>query len=314
MWARPLHPRLLPPSTRHGANPTPPGIRRIPEARGNSERSVCSYGTGKGFLDEAGSSLVGISCPGTSGNGPQQNQNWAIVPQVQLDVDHWMAFGFAAKWASQIWTAYATACGSKCPPLAIPSYDGPHTPAASSVYAGMATVFAGHSVVYWMGGPTAAVNQDIINHDGNMPVIVINYAIANPDSFVLGSRNYHTCSGLSAINCQATQAQRGSTWVAYNSASLRLQNPAGKYATVGFEHWSMWIPTRREAILEYSPTTIMPMMVQRLRQPRRARALQATPIPLQRCARTVIPITKAWPWPLARADRPRPHGTQISAD
>lgn len=199
-----------------------------------------SYGTGTGFLDETGSSLVGISCPGTSGNGPQQNQNWAIVPQVQLDVDHWMAFGFAAKWASQIWTAYATACGSKCPPLAIPSYDGPHTPAASSVYAGMATIFAGHSVVYWMGGPTAAVNQDIINHDGNMPVIVINYAIANPDSFVLGSRNYHTCSGLSAINCQATQAQRGSTWVAYNSASLRLQNPAGKYATVGFEHWSMW--------------------------------------------------------------------------
>ena len=207
---------------------------------GIASGAYASYGTGTGFLDEDGSTLVGISCSGTSGNGPQQNQNWAIVPRVQADVDHWMAFGFAATWASEIWTAYSAACGSNCPPLAIPSYDGPHTPEASSVYAGMATAFAGHSVVFWTSTPTAVVTQDIINHDGNMPVILLNYAEAQPDSFVVESPNYKDCTGKSAINCQNTQALRGAEWVAYNSASLRLQNPAGKYAVVGFEHWAMY--------------------------------------------------------------------------
>ena len=98
------------------------------------------------------------------------------------------------------------------------------------------------TVLFWLAPPfynsTAgfvAEVQSIINNDDNFPVMVANYFRANPDSYVNA-----TCDGGAGQDCQATQAARGSTWVNANQGVLRLQNPAGKYAIVGFEHWSMW--------------------------------------------------------------------------
>ena len=213
---------------------------------GISIGTYASWGTGTGFLDENGTHLVSgsVSCGGLTGNGLQQNQAWAAVAQIQTDVDHFMAYGFAVQWATQIYDAYAAACVSKCPPLAIPIYDGPNTPNSSSVYQGIGNALEGKPipVIFWLAPPfyknTAgfvAEVQNIINNDNNFPVTVGNYFRANPDSFVGAA-----CDGGASQDCQATQALRGSTWVDAEQGVLRLQNPAGKYAIVGYEHWSMW--------------------------------------------------------------------------
>jgi hypothetical protein len=198
----------------------------------------CTQGTG--FLDENGNNLVSgsFSCGGLNGNGPQQNQSWGRIAQIQTDLDHFVAYGFAAKWATQVWSAWSAACGSNCPPLAIPIYDGPYFPASSSVYAGMAQALAGNNFLFEIegdGGPSASTSiQTIINNNGNTPVVVLNYSRANPDSFVNTA-----CDSTTA--CFSTQAARGTYWATtINQDSLRLTNPAGKYAIVGFEHWALY--------------------------------------------------------------------------
>ena len=77
--------------------------------------------------------------------------------------------------------------------------------------------------------------QNIINADGGKPVIYENYLIANPDSYV-GSG----CPSQDFQDCQSTQASRGSLWASLNNSILRLQNPNGKYAVVGFSHWELY--------------------------------------------------------------------------
>ena len=206
-----------------------------------------SYGTGSGFLDENGTHLVSgsLSCSGTSGNGIQQNQDWGAVTQIQTDIDHFLAYGFAVQWATSVYNAYAAACGSACAPLSIPSYDGPNSPSSSSVYAGIGSFLADKSIgsVFWVAPPDynslSALEtevQSIINNANNLPVIVGNYYQANPNSFVAGS-NPGDCG---TFECQSTQAIRGTNWAATNNGVLRDKNPAGKYAVVGFEHWSMF--------------------------------------------------------------------------
>jgi hypothetical protein len=190
-----------------------------------------------------------ISCSGKSGNGIQQNQAWGAVPHIQTDIDHFLAYGFAVQWITNIYNAYAAACTIPgCAPLSIPSYDGPNSPSSSSVFAGMASFLSGKSIpaLFWIAPPfystigaLEAEVQSIINHDGNMPVGVANYFVAQPNSYVVGSPNYAPCNAWD-IACQKTQALRGSVWATVNNGVLRMQNPAGKYAVVGFEHWSMW--------------------------------------------------------------------------
>jgi hypothetical protein len=77
--------------------------------------------------------------------------------------------------------------------------------------------------------------QNIINNDGGKPVIVANYFRANPDSWVKAG-----CDAGSGLDCQTTQALRGSFMVGFDQASLALKNPNGKYAVVGLEHWALY--------------------------------------------------------------------------
>jgi hypothetical protein len=215
--------------------------------------TYASYGSGTGFLDENGTHLMlsSLSCSGLSGNGIQQNQPWGAVPQIQTDVDHFGAYGLAYTWASEIYTAYASKCSpSNCAPLSFPAYGGPVSPASSSVYAGMASFLNAQTIptLFWVGGgqwDTAAhfesYLQSLLNNDGNMPVVLGDYDIGQPDSFVFGSPNYLVCTEpYEGIHCQTTQALRGSIYAQVRGDTLRYQNPAGAYPVVGWEHWSLY--------------------------------------------------------------------------
>ncbi len=196
----------------------------------------CTQGTG--FLDENGSHLIkaGQSCGGKTGNGPQETDNWSSPAQIQNDIDAFVA-ALAGKYAQQLKSAWVAACGSTCPPLALPVYDGPWN-GTSGVYAAMAPSVD----LFWiapswyssLAAYTAEV-QNIINNDGGKPVIVANYFRANPNSWVATG-----CDAGSGQDCQTTQDVRGAFTVNFNQGSLRLKNPNGKYAVVGFEHWSLY--------------------------------------------------------------------------
>ena len=196
----------------------------------------CTQGTG--LLDENGSHLIkaGQSCGGKTGNGPQETDSWSSPAQIQTDIDAFVA-ALAGKYAQQLKSAWVAACGSTCPPLALPVYDGPWN-GTSGVYAAMAPSVD----LFWiapswyptLNGYTAEV-QNIINNDGGKPVIVANYFRANPNSWVTAG-----CDGGSGLDCQTTQDLRGAFTVNFNQGSLRLKNPTGKYAVVGFEHWSLY--------------------------------------------------------------------------
>ena len=196
----------------------------------------CTQGTG--FLDEAGFNLVkaGQSCSGKTGNGIQETDSWSDPAQIQTDVDAFVA-SLAATYAQELKSAWVPACGSTCPPMALPVYDGPWNGTAS-VYAAMAPsvdLFWIAPSWYLTAGAYTAEVQNIINNDGGKPVIVANYFRANPDSWVQAA-----CDAGSGLDCQVTQALRGSFMVGFDQASLALKNPNGKYAVVGLEHWSLY--------------------------------------------------------------------------
>ena len=210
---------------------------------GIANGTYSSYGTGTGFLDENGNNLVssGQSCSGLSGNGPQQNESWGAYSAIQTDIDHWLAFGFGAQWASQVWSAYHVACASSCAPMSIPVYGGPVIPSASNIYAGMASVLSGDSVFFWVA-PGSSTNtslisflQNIINSDIGFPVVLGNYFETQADSYIQAS----ACPG-GTIQCIEPQSARGLNWVSAEQDALSLTNPSGKYSVVGFEHWSMF--------------------------------------------------------------------------
>lgn len=231
-----------------GTSYTTFGTSDVGGLTGISLGTYVSYGTGTGLLDEAGTHLVagGQSCSGLTGNGPQQNESWGATAQIQIDIDGWMAQGFAVQWATQVWTAYKAACGSYCSPAAIPIYNGPVSPSTSSVYAAIASALAGDEFFFWMApdGQTtvanfAAVVQGVLNSDGNTPVVVANYFVSQPQSFIETPEACSSFSG-SAIDCQTTQAARGSNWVSAETAILHLRSPNGCYCMVGFDHWMMY--------------------------------------------------------------------------
>ena len=196
----------------------------------------CTQGTG--FLDENGNKLIkaGQSCHGKTGNGPQETDSWSDPAQIQTDVDAFVA-ALAATYAQALRNAWLTACGSTCPPMALPVYDGPWNGTAG-VYAAMAPSVD----LFWiapswytsLGAYTGEV-QNIINNDGGKPVIVANYFRANPDSWVMAG-----CDGSSGMDCQRTQDLRGGFTANFNQGALSLKNPNGKYAVVGFEHWALY--------------------------------------------------------------------------
>jgi hypothetical protein len=196
----------------------------------------CTQGTG--FLDEAGFNIIkaGQSCGGKTGNGIQETDSWSDPAQIQTDVDAFVAV-LAAKYAQELRSAWLAACGSICPPMALPVYDGPWNGSAS-VYAAMAPsvdLFWIAPSWYLTAGAYTTEVQNIINNDGGKPVIVANYFRANPDSWVKAG-----CDAGSGLDCQTTQALRGSFMVGFDQASLALKNPNGKYAVVGLEHWALY--------------------------------------------------------------------------
>jgi uncharacterized repeat protein (TIGR03803 family) len=196
----------------------------------------CTQGTG--FLDENGNKLIkaGQSCGGKTGNGPQETDSWSSPAQIQTDIDTFVA-ALAATYAQELRSAWLAACGTTCPPMALPAYDGPWNGTAG-VYAAMAP----YADLFWIapswyltvGAYTAEV-QNIINNDGGKPVIVANYFRANPNSWVTVG-----CDAGSGLDCQTTQDLRGSFTVNFNQGSLSLKNPDGKYAVVGLEHWALY--------------------------------------------------------------------------
>jgi len=196
----------------------------------------CTKGTG--FLDEDGTHLIagGVSCGGTTGNGIEESQSWGAVPQIQTDIDAFTA-ALAGTYAQKLQSGWLAACGTTCPPMALPAYDGPWNGTAS-VYAAMAP----YVDVFWIApsfynsiASFSAEVQNIINNDGGKPVIVANYFRASPDDWV--SRG---CDAGSGIDCVATEAIRGANTVTMAQDVLPLKNPSGKYAVIGLEHWSLY--------------------------------------------------------------------------
>jgi len=104
----------------------------------------CTQGTG--FLDENGNNIIKPtqSCGGKTGNGPQETDSWSNPVQIQTDVDSFVAV-LAGKYAQELRSAWVAACGSTCPPMALPVYDGPWN-GTSSVYAAMAP----HVDLFWI--------------------------------------------------------------------------------------------------------------------------------------------------------------------
>jgi hypothetical protein len=212
-------------------------------ASGNPYACCTGNGTGSciqgtGFLDENGNKLIkaGQSCGGKTGNGPQETDSWSDPVQIQTDIDAFVA-ALAAKYAQELRSAWLAACGSTCPPMALPVYDGPWNGTAG-VYAAMAPSVD----LFWVAPswyPTLAAYtaevQNIINNDGGKPVIVADYFRANPDSWVMAG-----CDAGSGQDCQATQGLRGAFTLNFDQGSLSLKNPNGKYAVVGLEHWSLY--------------------------------------------------------------------------
>jgi hypothetical protein len=202
-----------------------------------------SWGTGTGFLDEAGFNIVSSSqnCNGANGNGPTQGLDaWGKNAQIKIDADAFVA-ALAAQYASVLRTAYLAGCGSTCPPEIIPFYDGPFTPSTASIYAAAAPyvdVFMVAPYAYSSVGAVQTEVQNIINADGGAPVIYENYLSVQPDSQEGG-----TCTASDFQDCQTTQALRGSLWTSLNNAVLRLKNPSGKYAVIGFSHWLEYFDT-----------------------------------------------------------------------
>jgi hypothetical protein len=212
-------------------------------ASGNPYACCTGNGTGSctqgaGFLDENGNKLIkaGQSCGGKTGNGPQETDSWSNPVQIQTDVDAFVA-ELAATYAQELKSAWLAACGSTCPPMALPVYDGPWNGTAG-VYAAMAPSVD----LFWVAPswyPTLAAYtaevQNIINNDGGKPVIVANYFRANPNSWVVAG-----CDAGSGQDCQTTQDLRGSFTVSFDQGSFSLKNSNGKYAVVGLEHWSLY--------------------------------------------------------------------------
>jgi hypothetical protein len=212
-------------------------------ASGNPYACCTGNGTGSctqgaGFLDENGNKLIkaGQSCGGKTGNGPQETDSWSDPVQIQTDVDAFVA-ELAGNYAQKLKGAWLAACGSICPPMALPAYDGPWNGTAG-VYAAMAPsvdlFWVAPSWYSTLAAYTAEV-QNIINNDGGKPVIVANYFRANPNSWVKAG-----CDAGSGQDCQTTQDLRGSFTVGFDQGSLSLKNPNGKYAVVGLEHWSLY--------------------------------------------------------------------------
>jgi Putative Ig domain len=193
---------------------------------------------GSGLLDENGTNLVkaGQSCGGLTGNGIQENESWSNPAQIQTDIDAFAA-ALAGTYAQTLQSAWLAACGTTCPPLVIPAYNGPSN-GTSSVYAAMAP----YADAFWVAQgqynsipAVAAKVQEIVNNDGGKPVIVANYYHADPDSW-----NNDACPSGSGVDCQTTQALRGSQIASLAQSVLPLKNPNGKFAVVGLEHWALY--------------------------------------------------------------------------
>jgi len=199
-----------------------------------------SWGTGTGFLDENGTNIISSSqsCGGANGNGPTQGLDaWGKTAQVKIDADAFLA-AMAATYASTLRTPWLAGCGSTCPPAILPFYDGPYTPGTADIYSAVAPytdIFMLAPYAYASVGAVTTEIQNIINADGGKPVIYENYLIANPNSFADTG-----CAASSYQDCQPTQDLRGSLWSSLNNAILRLKNPGGKYAVVGFSHWELY--------------------------------------------------------------------------
>jgi hypothetical protein len=190
-------------------------------------RTGSGIAQGTGFLDENGSHIIpnSFNCGGADGNGPLNSDSWTNNGTIKSDLHLYVA-QFAALYAEQVQAGYKAGCGSNCPPLAMPVYDGP-----PYVYAAMAP----YTDLFWVDAPLTDL-QTIINNDGGKPVVNEDYSVADPDSPGGGNCKNHPYGN----DCYLTQALRGAAMANKEMSEIAIMNPNQKHAVIGFEHWSLF--------------------------------------------------------------------------
>jgi hypothetical protein len=184
-----------------------------------------SWGRGTGFLDENGKRLL-----------PLKDHNcdhrsivaWSRTPKIEADL-HDFIREFARHYAEALSTAVNEAIPDH-PPMFLPLYNPP-----SYVSSAVSPYVAG----FWIQNLYPGQVQRILLNDGNKPVIVVDYALANADSPLKESKHPPD------VNFWSNQAARGNGMVAGWQKELGLRNadprcPGGCYAVVGLEHWQLY--------------------------------------------------------------------------
>ena len=199
--------------------------------------TYAAWGSGTGFLDENGSHILSstqkLNCGGAGGSGPANIDNWGASAQIKTDLQAFVAH-FAGTYARIVRTAYYNNCGSSCPPMFFPVYDGP-----SYVYQAMAPYADG----FWVSPFGLGLNNVVsevkriiaaasIPGGKSTPIILGDYATANPDS------QFSSSIGGGAL--YPSQSAKGSGLVSLWQSILHLQDINGKYVVVGLEHWPFY--------------------------------------------------------------------------
>ena len=193
---------------------------------GISNGTYHSYGTGTGLLDENGSHLIK---PGEICSQMSSLNTWwpSAHPAVGSDLHNFVQY-FAATYAQKIMSAWTQL--TRRPPVFLPIYEGP-----SYVYSAIAPYLHDGDGLWIAPFEQVSEVQRIIAAAPKTPIIVADYAQANPDSPMIG----HPCT-QQAGDCYNSQELRGAGMVSYWQNTLHLKDATGRYTVVGLEHWGLY--------------------------------------------------------------------------
>src|SRR5262249_5002170 len=135
---------------------------------------------------------------------------------------------FASTYGKKLMGAWNTV--SPRPPVFIPLYDGP-----SNVYSAIAPSLSSGDGFWISPNEVAADVKRIIAASPGTPLIVANYANANPDSPYAAT----PCPSAPG-ECYQTQETRGAGMVNFWKQTLHLQDVNSRYVVVGLEHWGFY--------------------------------------------------------------------------
>ncbi len=194
-----------------------------------------SYGTGSGILDESGPHILASSYE--SSCNITSVSNWTTEPQIETDLHNFVAY-FAQTYGQKLSAAWAQSSANPHPPIFVPLYDAP-----SYVYKAIAPYFDGFWVSPMAGVASATAAQiasdlqriiaaSSVPGGKSMPIIVADYAAANPDS--------PFPTGTGGAPQYTTQAARGNGMVSIWQNTIHLQDANSKYVVVGLEHWAFY--------------------------------------------------------------------------